>query len=278
MLTKLEVFSDETAAPMLSIPFDGSSSIQIRDITGLEPTKNTIALAQFVEIDGEAYLNTNVEKRNIVLTLGLNPDWATQTMASLRQQLYTQFLGKQKVTLRFYSTHLPTVTISGYVESFEPNIFSQDPEVQISVICPQPYFAAAPVVVNGLMDNNQVTINNPGNAPAGFVFKLSKKFGTPILNGFGITVTNVRGPKTDFMYAQPVIDDTYNQYVFSTVNGSKYLFSRSGDIGSTKSYIQTKNSSSVWLKLVPGVNKVSVTNHTDKHPWTLTYAPQFGGL
>ena len=49
--------------------------IHIRDITGLGPVKAEIATTPFATSDGELFQGSTVGKRNIVMTLGFNPDW-----------------------------------------------------------------------------------------------------------------------------------------------------------------------------------------------------------
>lgn len=139
MLTDVQVSDSSSTSGWFSIALNGQGPIQIRDISGLEPVK-----AEIISIpsnqDGELFQHARVGKRNIVLKLGLNPNWVDQTMSSLRRILYNHFPPKASRTLRFYSDDMPVVEIGGYVESLEPNMFSQDPEIQVSIICLKPNF------------------------------------------------------------------------------------------------------------------------------------------
>lgn len=63
-------------------------------------------------------------------------------MASIednRQKAYTYFQIKKKVRFEI-ETDNRHVYIEGYVERNEPNIFSKKEDMQISLICPDPYF------------------------------------------------------------------------------------------------------------------------------------------
>ncbi len=137
MLTGVKVIGDNTELVVFWL--DGSTSIQIRDIKGLEPIKAEI-ISVPSNLDGELFQNARLGKRNIVFQFGLNPNWVDQTMSSLRRLLYGYFPPKAIRKLRFYSDDMNSVDISGYVESIEPNMFSQDPEIQVSVICLKPNF------------------------------------------------------------------------------------------------------------------------------------------
>ncbi len=63
-----------------------------------------------------------------------------------------------ETTLIFSTDDYPDCEISGYVESFAPNIFTQDPEIQVSIICPNPDFVAVdPVVIDGAVISTEET-------------------------------------------------------------------------------------------------------------------------
>ena len=141
MITKVEVFSARPA-PILSLGgfMPSDDPVHIRDISGLGPVKAEITTTPSGASRGATFQGVSTDKRNIVLTLGLSPNWSTQTVSSLRQLLYAYFMTEQWCKLRFHSDELPTTDIEGYVEGFEPNHFAQDPEYQISIINPRPDF------------------------------------------------------------------------------------------------------------------------------------------
>jgi hypothetical protein len=141
MLTDVHVASPGPGVPYLSLGafYPNDNPIFIKDIAGLEPVKAEITTATSNQ-DGDLFQNARLGKRNIVFQLGLNPNWIDQNMSSLRHMLYRYFLPTFWRQLWFYSDNMPTVNIWGNVESFEPNMFSQDPEIQISVLCPRPKF------------------------------------------------------------------------------------------------------------------------------------------
>jgi hypothetical protein len=139
MLTNVKVLGSSTGTLSLALGGTNQTPIQILDISGLEPVKAEITTVPSNN-DGDLFQNARLGKRNIVLKLGLDPNWIDQTMSSLRRMLYDHFPPKTWRTLQFYMDDMPTVEVGGYIESFEPNMFSQEPEIQISVICPKPKF------------------------------------------------------------------------------------------------------------------------------------------
>src|SRR5678816_2690021 len=134
----------------LGVPED--DPVQVRHIEGLDPTKANISTLSYAAIDGDAFLGSNVPSRNIVLTLGPNPDWSTWTFESLRQLIYSYFIPKYStVQLVFDSDEVGIVQISGIVEDVLANQFTKDPEYIVSLVCLDPMFTAVtPDTVSGL--------------------------------------------------------------------------------------------------------------------------------
>lgn len=265
-----------TAAEILASP------IQIRNINGLNPVTASVNTTPYGSVDGESYSGSNLGKRNILLTLGLNPNWVDQTMESLRHQLYKYFMTKQKVRLTFFSDVLPTTSIVGYVESCEPNIFSRDPEMQVSIICPEPDFVSVtPKVVTGvLLDVDEggatTTIVYEGTVPTGFVVKVENPPGASIATG-RIEIDIAYPTPTIFVLNPATVDD--NHYVeISSVRGNKYARNVTISPFAIANVLKNVTQASKWPVLEPGENNVIVMAQEPGELWTLTYSERFGGL
>ena len=64
--------------------------------------------------------------------------------------IYSYFMPKRPIRFVFYSDDMIPVEIFGIVESVSVNPFSKDPEILVSIICPDPYFTALnPTVITG---------------------------------------------------------------------------------------------------------------------------------
>lgn len=120
------------------------SGIGIQSITGIgSPMMNVITSNRYN--DGSRLEHIRAEQRNIVLTFFPMPYPDVETS---RQILYKYFPLYSMITLMFNLDNRK-VSISGYVESIEPNIFENPETVSISVICPQPFFEShVPTVLN----------------------------------------------------------------------------------------------------------------------------------
>lgn len=139
------------------------SGIYIKEIEGLGPANANINIKELATSDGAAFNSSRVNSRNIVITLGFLQH---PTIEEMRLSTYKYFPIKQrlKFTIR---TDTRIAETYGYVESNEPDIFSQNETTQISIICPDPYFYSAGP------DGNHVTVFS-GVEPA-FEFPFSNE-------------------------------------------------------------------------------------------------------
>lgn len=282
MLTQLIVSTYGGDGDPLELPLVSDGAIllapfQIQKIDGIGPVKANINTSQFGDFDGEAFYGSSIPKRNIVLTMGLNPDWADQTVEGLRQELYKWFMPKLRTKLKFVSTHLPTCEIDGYVESLEPNIFSKDPEIQISIICPTPDFIASAATELDLEVGTLTLIDYIGTVPTGLVVALTSAY----TGGFELLFWD-RDANPEFeveagrFYIELAIDATHS-FELSSVVGNKfvqYVETATGDITTA---LPDLNLDSDWPQLLPGPNTF-LENADSVITGTITYFARFGGL
>lgn len=281
MLTQLAVYSAWRSAPALELESDGRAEtdlIQIRNIDGLDPVKATINTSLRSGIDGASFVGSSVEARNILLTLHPNPDWNTYTFASLRRLLNRYFTPKQLVRLVFTSDDIPQVDIYGYTEDVNVNMFSKDPELVVSIICPDPYFKAlVPTVVTGVTDRSggaTSTITYNGSVPTGFKLKLTSDTGSAASIEVQIGV-----PLFSHFLSLAIVDTTHF-YEMNSIPMEKY--SQSVDISNGVITNLLDNSETIfgseWPVLEPGDNKIGVFTDAGAQDWELTYFERHGSL
>ena len=85
----------------------------------------------------EEYL-TRLDKRNIVMNL-IFLQSPIETIEDIRQKSYKYFPIKKKIYITIETDNHISET-EGYVESNEPDIFSDMEGTSISIICPNPFF------------------------------------------------------------------------------------------------------------------------------------------
>lgn len=150
------------------------TGIIIQKIEGLGPPTASINTTKVSSGDGDVYNSARADSRNIVFTLAF---MFSPTVEDVRQKTYKYFPIKKPVTLLFETDNRVCKT-TGYVESNEPDIFSDEETTQISIVCPDPYFVSA-----GSYENTVVTFY--GVEP-NFEFPFSNESLTEPLIEFGI--------------------------------------------------------------------------------------------
>jgi hypothetical protein len=279
VITKMQVFGVRPS-PALSLGgfMPSDDPVVIRNVDGLGPVKSDITTTPSGVSRGETFQGSATGKRNIVLTLGLNPDWSTQTMSSLRQLLYAYLMPEQWCKIRINSDELPTTDIEGYVESFEPNMFSQDPEIQVSIINPKPDFIEIDATIfKGTVDDgsNQHVIDYGGTISAGFEVRVDRTVDLVSYSGpVTIKVENSSGIQT--ITVNPVTVNTIQSFKMSSVQGKKRVQAETILDGSITNLL--KNKSGVWPELQPGENLISVSADQPGQTWTLAFFTRFGGM
>lgn len=227
MLTSIRTY-DELGNYQLKLPvaeLDLTVPFLVKDVQGLGPTEATVSTSTYAGLDGGILQATKTGMRNIVMKIGYRPDYqSNQTVQSLRRDLYSYFAPKSEVRLRFYSDDYTDVRIVGVVESHEPVIFSKEPEVSISILCPDPYFKALNATeIDGYI-NTPVYPSFVGNAEAGFKLELF----------VSRSISSVRlecAPNEDIVYTDPLIKD--DVLTISTIRGDKYARLLRGGVTTT---------------------------------------------
>jgi hypothetical protein len=251
-----------------------NESIQIRGIVGLGPVKTDIQTTPFAVYRGESVQGSHTGKRNIVLTLGFNTNWAVESTASLREILYQWFMPENNVELRFDTDERPLVYIYGIVESFEPNIFSQDPEIQISVICPLPDFIAVDgTTVDGVTGSGATTINYAGSVSSGFDLHIT----APSAVEGQVKITSEIGSHSSILTLEDVTLETDAPLGVNTQATLRHVRMEYPD-GTFANMLGKMNKQSDWPQLYPGPNTFNIYSPMDGVTWDMFYRLRYGGL
>lgn len=118
------------------------SLYQITNIEGLTPPNANIFTTPIVNTDGENFKSSKLEMRNLIITIKINGEVEKNRIA-----LY-QFFRTSKLCKVYYSNDSRDVYVEGYCESFEGELFSQSQEMQISIVCPNPYLKDIETIVH----------------------------------------------------------------------------------------------------------------------------------
>ncbi len=242
-----------------------NSNYHVKSVQGLTPPPTVVNTATAGTIDGSFHNSSRVEQRNIVITLVPNGD-----IEANRQLLYSMFPRKTKCTIYFKNKYR-NVKIDGYVETLESDIFSMREEVQISIICPRPFFEdlafiykeissvvalfefpfsiANPIPFSELLEIPQLKINNVGDVNCGTlidVYCYDTVEGLKIIN-----TTTSEYFELNYTFAN-------NDHIIINTNsgqmGAKLI--RSGETTNLLNYV---TQGSKWFKIIPGINIFTYT-------------------
>lgn len=171
MLTEVQVKNtNREDLPALVLPIHGESKYPVVFIDGLNPVKAEISSSPYANLPGDHFQSSRVGPRNIVLTLELSPSYSTgEDVERVRQDLRRWLNVESRVEMTFVTTDVQRV-INGVVEAFEAPMFVETPQVQISILCHDPYFAAmSPRNFNAwVMPGDPFLIENNGDVSVGF--------------------------------------------------------------------------------------------------------------
>lgn len=264
---------------------DVSNGYGVRSITGLDPVPAIFNSSSFARMDGEFYHSSRREKRNIVITIGLEPDYTDKQVHELRQNLYRFFAPEKRVWMSFHFSVGDVdfanqyADIIGYVESFDAPLFTDDPEAVISVVCFTPDFfdRVATTYENVSSDTAALPVwHDPlyqGTADTGLLLEI---FPDRNISEFSFNVlaqsNNGVGLKFDLQF--PFLAGDIIQ--LTTTVGSKRIVVVRGGVEINLLYAASPFVD--WPFLGPGENQVSVQVPGAAVPYKITYNKGFAGL
>lgn len=271
MLTSVQIYNDGGKLVLtlpVSLP-NPNSSFFVTNIEGLGPVKANINISEYANYDGGVLQSTKAGSRNIIMDIGYRPKYKLDgTVQGLRRELYAYFPPKAFVQIRFLDDTLPTIETTGYIESHDPKIFAKDPEVQISIVCPDSYLKAITRTYLESFNNVAVNPSTTVTAETDFIFDLyvNRPISSVILKN---------GLQSDIVYNGSLLaGDTFT---ISTTRGNKYVRIKRG--ASTINDLDGLVSGSLAMivdsrvlsfnAVVPGANDI---------PYRLSILPKFQGV
>jgi len=115
---------------------EDSSGLLITEIDGLGPVKANVNMTQLATADGDIFNSSRLNGRNIVIKARFT---YADTIEDARLLSYKFFPIGHKLTFHIETDNRIAET-DGFVESNEPDIFSDESDMQVSVLCESPWF------------------------------------------------------------------------------------------------------------------------------------------
>ena len=281
------IFTKVKTAKNNVLDFTNSNKYCLYDIDGLNPVTATINTTEFATSDGAMFNSSRIGTRNIVLYIKIFPD-----IEKNRLNLYSFFKIKSDVTLYFRHDSL-NVYITGKVESFELDHFSNSQVAQISILCADPYFRSAESQL--IEFSNVISLFEfPFSiAEEGIEFSRIEKVKTKIINA-GEMATGV----TVQLYAST--DKIFNPVIYNLTNNTYFGLNfdmNKGDLiiitthfnnkkvtllrdGVETNILYAVQDGSTWLQLESGENELSYSCDDGENNLTVSveYTELFEGV
>lgn len=262
------------------------SGMIISSITGIGPGEAEISTTELAATDGAVYNSARLVSRNIVFEIIF---FDLVSIENARQRTYKFFPLKKDVTLEF-ETDNRSLLINGYVESNDPDIFSEQEGTSISIICPNPYFYSAEVdttVFSGIepmfyfpFSNESLTekklimseirtkyenvIFYEGDSETGmiiFIHFVGEATNITIYNVKSRNLMRIDTDKLANIVGSPI--EFGDDLIISTISGQKSItFVRNGK---TYNVLNCLDRNSDWLTLAVGENVLAFTAETGDH-------------
>lgn len=271
MLTNVRISNPNSESVNIGLEYlNGRAGYTIRDISGLGPMGATIAHTNHPIIPGGVYHSSTLNTRNVVIRMGFNPDhMAGKTVQDLRREVQRVAMPGTPVVVRLWTDGVYDRYFNGYVETVEPVIFSQDPEVQISILCTDPIMQDAKVQGADARTQGTHYFEYRGDIPSGISADVHV-----LLDTFTSFSFEIAGEKIDVSY-----NFSAGELVrINTTPGKKEVTQRTSSGALIRNIIGSATITKGWPKLTYGTNTISVQgNVAAGYNWDLTYRNLYGG-
>lgn len=229
----------------------------VSSVEGLNPPKAKINLSDVVGMSGSLFNSSKTEMRNIVLTV-----LPQIPVEKNRLALYKYAQTSQWCKI-YYSNGSLDVQIEGYVETVEGSLFKRPQSIQISILCPQPYFE----------DLNEI-FNDISSLLANFEFPFaieSEGIEFSYINHDMLsTVVNHGDVETGLSIYITARGDVVNPVIYDNYGGK---FAIDVTLSEGEQIVINTNSGKRSVKLIRGVGEENIINKVQSNPKWFTLYP-----
>lgn len=234
------------------------SNYQVIKVDGLLPPKADIVTTKIASVDGERFKSSKIEARNVVITIVLNGDIEKNRIA-----LYEVFDNGKPCTI-YYQNGSRNVFCMGYCEEIEADLFEEKQTIQISILCPEPFWKdtknvetnisftsgnftfpfaidAKGIEFSSFVANRETKVINIGEVTSGMIITV-KAVGGTVENP---VIYNVK--TNEFFKVNVTLADT-EELVINTNIGHRSIMKQGQNV------FNLMERESTWLQLNRGVN------------------------
>jgi hypothetical protein len=235
----------------------------LKSVDGLGPPEVAVSIANTVQ-EGGVYQGRRPQNRQIVMRVGLQPNWDVgQTAEQLRTILYGLLTPKygQLVKAELRQSGIVIGQAEGHISRFEVAVFTKDPEIQITLDCNHPYLLAPAIkyqLPTRTVVANQTLLDilNEGTAPSGFWMGITFQVAPPTT--LTISDGSPLGERMDISGIWAAGDTL----VLDTRPGKRGVWKILSGSTVQTSILSTLSGASSWLQLYGGTNQLKINTTT----------------
>lgn len=297
MIRAISISADNGTSDILNLSEPWGNCVALLKAEGLGPVKSDIFVTNYGARSGGYYNGSRAGTRDITLTLkplGLD-------IERVRKHLYRLLPVQERVKLVVVTDHSELET-SGYVESFEPDIFSRNSTYVVGIRCPDPFFTEtgslistkeelvnegplfefpfsnptyAPMIEFGrILPKNQYYITYTGQVPVGMTIRIT------MLDDPG-SMIYIKGGRGEFINVKNAGNVIRRSGVLTIVSeiGRRSVKYTAPQNGSVTDLAWTTWEQGSWPILYPGENSLVIQNtNSAAYRVTIEYTKKYLGV
>lgn len=267
-----------------------NKNFTVLNVEGLNPPPANVNMSTLAGMNGSKLNIATVPQRNLVLYIKVE-----RPVEANRSLLYKYFRIAGENTV-YFKNGIRDVYIEGIVETIECPLFENNQTMQVSILCPQPFFKAMAYFIAEISkitalfefpfsipaggkefsryDAHKVTeINNDGDVDTGFLMELTAEGGSV----YYPTIWN--SSTREFFTLDFELSDG-DKVEINTTQGERYVRYIPHGTMDYQNIINEKIATSTWLQLRPGRNTFTYTagNGDDNVRLKFTGYNLYGGV
>lgn len=280
MLDSIELIGEFGSSVVIPVS-DTSTGYILKNLEGLGPGQSSFFTSDIANVDGNYWQGGRVQPRNLLLTLGLSL-YSELTVSDLRKQMYKVAPLNSLLTMRFTTLDNTVYRTTGHVESLTPVIFTNEPEISLSVVCEDPLLYSGEEFEHSFATNPYspaFPVTNEGTNAVGFTIDTTVPVGNNKSQLTIIVEPEGRSP-------QQIVFSFLNNLQpgdslsINTKPGSKSALVTRSSTATEELGRVSLTSATAWPLLYPGNNTIGVQWNPTIPPteYTLRYSEGYGGL
>lgn len=247
-----------------------SGGFDLISATGLEPPTVDVNYSNYAMVPGGNFQSASVDARNIVVTGEIVPP-PGETVLSMRRRLYHLLPARQLLVARLWRDGSYELRVNAYLETIEYSMFSKQSAIQISLICPEPYFRDPQTKFLNQRSPGSITIDNLGDAPAGLdvTFRINNNFHNTLR-----LFNDTTGDSLEILHPWRVD----HRVRVNTSEGSREVTLRNLDGTVRQHLLGSTTINGGWPMLVQGPNELRFQSTGTGWSWDLAYVELYSGF